>query len=116
MPVTVHLSNWDTLVTALALAAGIMLTRFIPFLLFSRKEKLPDSILYLGGALPHASMTMLLVYCLKDVSLTQAPHGLPEALGIVFTAVLHAWRKNVLISIACGTAFYMILVQRVFVG
>ena len=110
------LDNWQTLVTAAALALGIMATRFIPFLLFSRKEKLPPVILYLGGALPHASMTMLLVYCLKDVSLLRYAHGAPEALGILFTGLLHVWRNSVLLSIAGGTLFYMFLVQRVFVA
>lgn len=111
-----HLNDTETFLTAVALAAGIMLTRFLPFLLFSRKDRLPEAVLYLGGALPHACMTMLLVYCLKDVSPLVAPHGVPEALGIVFTVAIQVWRKNVMVSIAGGTLFYMFLVQRVFVG
>ncbi len=108
------LSNWETLLTVLCLAAGIMLTRFTPFLLFSRRDRLPGAILYLGGALPHASMTMLLVYCLKEASPLAAPHGLPEALALLFIAGLHLWRKNVLLSVAGGTVFYMFLAQAVF--
>ena len=116
MPVNLPpLDNRETLIMVAALAIGIMLTRFVPFLLFSRREKLPDGILYLGGALPHASMTLLLVYCLKDVSPLSAPHGAPEALAVLFTAAIHLWKKNVLASIAGGTLFYMFLVQRVFV-
>lgn len=112
-----NLDNWQTFVTAAALAAGIMATRFVPFILFSkRKAGLPPVVRYLGGALPHASMAMLLVYCVKDVSPTTAPHGLPEALGILFTGALHLWKKNVLASIAGGSLFYMFLVQRVFSG
>lgn len=114
MPMTQPLPHWETLVTVIALAAGILLTRFIPFLLFRRREKLPDTVLYLGGALPHASMAMLLVYCLKDVSLLAAPHGLPEGLALAFTAGVHLWRNNLLASIAGGTVFYMVLVQAVF--
>lgn len=111
---TPPLGNLETFVTVLALAAGIALTRFLPFLLFSEKRKLPAGIRYLGAALPHASMAMLLVYCLKHVAPTRPPHGLPEVLGLVFTALLHLWRGNVLLSIAGGTVFYMLLVQRVF--
>lgn len=112
---TPPLSSGETLVVVLALAAGIMLTRFAPFLLFSGKEKLPKSIVYLGSVLPHAAMAMLLVYCVKDVSLPAYPHGMPELLGMAFTAFLQ-WRwKNVLASIACGTVAYMLLVQMVFV-
>ena len=111
---TPPLTAWETTVTILALSAGILLTRFLPFLLFSRCDKLPASVRYLGGALPHASMALLLVYCLKDVSPTLAPHGLPEALAIAFTAGLHLWRNNLLASITGGTLCYMALVQWVF--
>lgn len=108
------LSHWETFVMAAAMGLGIMATRFLPFLLFSNKDKLPPVMLYLGGALPHASMAMLLVYCLKDVSVLGGTHGVPEALGLVFTGAVYWWRKNVLLGIAGGTLFYMFLVQKVF--
>lgn len=104
----------ETLITILMLSAGILVTRFLPFLLFSRKEKIPKIMLYLGSVLPHSAMAMLLVYCLKDVSLLHRPHGLPELIAVAFTAGLHLWRKNVLLSIAGGTVLYMMLVQKVF--
>lgn len=111
---TPPLSPLETLVVIAMLALGIMATRFTPFLLFSRKERIPGSVLYLGSVLPHAAMAMLLVYCLKDVSLLSPPNGLPEFLGVAFTAGMHLWRNNVLLSIAGGTLFYMGLVQVVF--
>ena len=111
-----HLSSWETFVTAVMLSLGIIATRAVPFLLFSNKDKLPPWVLYLGGALPHASMAMLLVFCLKDIRLFHAPHGLPELLALLFTAGLHVWRNNVLLSIAGGTVCYMMLVQHVFTG
>jgi branched-subunit amino acid transport protein AzlD len=55
---------------------------------------------------------MLVVYCLKDVDLTSGWRGLPEALGIAATVLLHlASRRNMLVSIGGGTVFYMLLVQ-----
>ncbi len=111
-----HLSDWETFATAVMLSLGIIATRAVPFLLFSNKDALPRWVLYLGGALPHASMTMLLVFCLKDIRPFHFPHGAPELLALVFTAGLHLWRNNVLLSIAGGTACYMMLVQRVFTG
>ena len=60
-------------------------------------------------------MGLLIVFCLKGVSLVQAPHGLPELIAIVVIIVLHLWRRNVLLSLAVGTALYMFLVQAVFV-
>ena len=41
-------------------------------------------------------------------------HGLPEAIAIIVTAVLHRWKGQMLLSIAGGTICYMALVQTVF--
>lgn len=109
------LPGWEILAMFLALAAGIHLTRFLPFLLFANREKLPATVQYLGGALPHACMAFLLVYCLRNTNLLAAPHGLPEAVALAATVLLHLWRKNALLSIAAGTVVYMALVQAVFV-
>ena len=64
---------------------------------------------------PYAVIGMLVVYCLKNVTLLSWPHGLPELLACAATAVLHLWKHNNLISIGGGTVIYMILVQQVFV-
>lgn len=98
----------------LAVAALVTaLLRTLPFLIF-RKGNTPPYLLYLGKVLPPAVMAMLVVYCLKSVSLAAAPHGLPEAIGIAATALLYKWKHNSLLSIAGGTACYMLLVQLVF--
>jgi branched-subunit amino acid transport protein AzlD len=72
-------------------------------------------ITYLGAVLPYAVMGMLVVYCLKNVSLLTAPHGIPEAIALLAVAALHLWRRSTLLSIFGGTAVYMLLVQMVFV-
>ena len=64
--------------------------------------------------LPYAIMGMLVVYCLKNVSLLQSPHALPELLGCATVVLLHLWKRNTLLSIAGGTALYMLLVQVIF--
>ncbi|MBQ2995760.1 MAG: branched-chain amino acid transporter permease [Oscillibacter sp.] len=100
------------LLTVLALALGIQLTRWLPFWLF-RKEP-PAVVSYLGGVLPCATMGLLVVYCLKGVEFLAPPHGVPELMAIAVVAALHRWKGNVLLSIAGGTALYMALVQAVF--
>ena len=100
------------LLTVLALALGIQLTRWLPFWLF-RKEP-PAVVSYLGGVLPCATMGLLVVYCLKGVDVLAPPHGVPELMAIAVVAALHRWKGNVLLSIAGGTALYMVLVQAVF--
>ena len=96
------------------MALVTMATRFLPFLIFGEHRKTPELILYLGKVLPCAVMSMLVVYCLKDVAFLQAPFGLPELIGIVVVALLHLWKRNSLLSIGVGTVAYMLLVQLVF--
>lgn len=95
-------------------AAGTMLTRFLPFMLFSPKRPLPKYIRYLGQALPAAIFGMLVVYCLKDVNIFAGGHGVPELISIALTAALHLRKRSMLLSIAGGTVLYMLLVQLVF--
>ena len=97
-------------VAALVTAA----TRFLPFLIFRKKESTPAIITYLGQVLPCAIMGMLVVYCMKDVQFFSAPFGLPETIGCGLVALLHIWKRNSLLSIGVGTVCYMLLVQLVF--
>ena len=87
-------------------------TRFLPFLIFSGR-KTPDFVQYLGRALPSAIFAMLVVYCLRNVDIT-ASFALPEAIALAATLLLHLWKRQMMLSIAGGTAVYMLLVQLVF--
>ena len=62
----------QTILTILALSLGIIVTRFTPFLLFPEGKEQPPIITYLGKVLPPAMMGLLIVFCLKGVSLVQA--------------------------------------------
>ena len=99
------------IITIAICSVATMLTRFLPFLVFSGKRPTPKIVSYLGNALPGALFGMLIVYCLKDVNVLSSPFGIPEALGIAVTAILQIWKKQPLISIAGGTAVYMILIR-----
>ena len=88
--------------------------RFVPFIIFGGDRKTPTYITYLGKVLPYAIMAMLVVFCLKNVSLVSAPYGLPELISCGMVVLLHLWKRNTLISIIGGTACYMMLVQLVF--
>lgn len=90
------------------------LLRAAAFVLFRGKKQLPKSIGYLGSVLPPAIIAILVVYCLKSIDLTAAPHGLPELLAVYAVAALHVWKRSNLLSIGAGTVFYMFLVQVVF--
>lgn len=88
--------------------------RFLPFLIFGENRKTPPLVSYLGQVLPYAIMGMLVVYCLKDISFTSAPFGIPEIIGCIVVTLLHIWKRNTLLSIGAGTICYMLLVQFIF--
>ena len=100
-----------TIAVCALVTAGL---RFLPFLIFGENRKTPGIVAYLGKVLPFAIMGMLVVYCLKDVSITSTPFGIPEAIGCAAVAALHVWKRNTLLSIGIGTVVYMILEQFVF--
>ena len=103
--------------SALMIAVIALVTaalRFLPFWIFNENRKTPPMITYLGQVLPYAIMGMLVVYCLKDISFTNAPFGIPEAIGCAVVTVLHIWKRNTLLSIGAGTICYMLMVQFLF--
>lgn len=102
------------IITIAMIVLGTMITRFLPFLIFSSEKPTPKYIQYLGKFLPSAVFGLLIVYCLKNVSLFTGNHGGPEAISILLVIALHLWKRQMLISIAGGTICYMLLVQLVF--
>lgn len=102
------------LITIALCVIGTMLTRFLPFIIFSSQKPTPRYIQYLGKALPAAIFGMLVIYCLKNVSLLSGSHGIPELIAIIVVISLHLWKRQMLLSIAGGTVCYMLLVQLVF--
>ena len=104
----------QTLIIILAIAVGTQISRWLPFLAFSGKKETPAFIKYLGRVLPPAIMAALVVYCLKDVDLTAHPFSLAEIIAVAVTALAHIWKRNTLLSIAVGTACYMILIRTAF--
>lgn len=104
----------QAVITIALCAVGTIATRFLPFVVFSSKKPTPAYVQYLGKALPSAIFAMLVVYCLKNVSLFTGSHALPEFIAIGVVVALHRWKSNILLSIAGGTVCYMLLVQLVF--
>lgn len=96
------------------IAVTTLMIRVLPFLLFPEHKKTPKYIEYLGAVLPFTIIGMLVIYCLKDVSLMTHPYGIPEIIGVLITVLLHLWKNNTLLSIGGGTALYMIIIQTIF--
>lgn len=106
---------WQSVITIAVVALGTMITRFLPFIVFPESKQPPRFIGYLGRVLPFAMTGLLVVYSLKDVSPMTGNHGIPELIAMAVIVALHAWKRNMLLSIAGGTILYMVLVQLVFV-
>ena len=87
--------------------------RFLPFVLLRGKQT-PPFVAYLGKVLPFAIMGMLVVYCLRHISFSAMPFGLPELLACAAVVLVHVRKRNTLLSILSGTALYMLLVQLIF--
>lgn len=102
------------IITITMVVLGTMCTRFLPFIIFRADKPTPKYIQYLGKVLPLAVFGLLVVYCLKDVSLFEGSRGIPEALSIGLVIILHLWKRQMLLSIAGGTLCYMVLVQTIF--
>lgn len=109
-----RLDTIHSLIIVAMVALATQITRWTPFLLFSGDKKLPKVVEDLGRLLPPAMMGLLVVYCFKNVSWLSGSHGAPELLAAAAVVGLHLWKKNVLLSIAGGTALYMVLLQVVF--
>lgn len=110
MPISVT----QSIIIIAVVAVCTYFTRGISFVLFGGKRDVPDSIKYLGKVLPPAIIAILVVYCLKSITLTTFPFGLPEIIAVICVAVLHVLKRNNLLSIGLGTVIYMLLVQFVF--
>lgn len=106
----------DSLYAYLLIAVCAVVTiiiRALPFAVFGQR-KLPATVEYLGKVLPGAIMVILIIYCLKGVSLTAAPYGIPEFFCVILCAVLQFRLKNSIPSIAIATAVYMVLTRTIF--
>ncbi|MBQ9251507.1 MAG: AzlD domain-containing protein [Clostridia bacterium] len=106
--------NSHALLVILVMGLMTLGTRILPVLIFGRGKEVPDYIMYLGRVVPYTAMGLLIVYCLKDVSLGEAPHALPEIIALAVVSGTYLWKRNSILSVVIGTVLYMFLVQSVF--
>lgn len=104
----------EQIITVAMVILATLITRFLPFLIFPAGKETPKFIKYLGKVLPAAVFGLLVVYCLKNVNISEGSHGLPELIAVAAVVGLHLWKRQMLLSIAGGTVIYMLLVQLVF--
>ena len=74
------------------MGGAVLATRILPVLVFGRNEKIPEFILYLGKVIPYTAMGLLIVYCLRDVSVVHGSHGLPELIALTAVTASYLWK------------------------
>lgn len=80
------MSTAQTLLFFGIIALTTVFTRALAFVIFPEHKETPRYIQYLGKALPYTIIGLLVVYCLKEVSITVSPFGLPEAIAVAAVA------------------------------
>lgn len=98
------------LLVVLVMSLTTYFTRAMPFIFFS-KRKPPAFLNYLQRLMPPVVMVVLVFASYKDIDFRAAPYGLPALTAGATTAALHFWKRNTLLSIAGGTALYMVLIR-----
>jgi branched-subunit amino acid transport protein AzlD len=81
------MSNFHVWILIAVIAIVTALLRFLPFIVFRNTEKTPKIIKRLSRTLPYAIMSMLVVYCLKEISFTSAEGFLPYIISSIVVAL-----------------------------
>ena len=103
--------NMHALWIVLICAGVTLLLRALPFMFFGGKSGVPKWVASLGGVLPPAIMAALVVYCLKGVPFGTFADGAKQLIAGAAVVIVHLWKRNTLLSIAAGTAAYMLLIR-----
>ena len=85
--------------------------RLFPFLVLRNQTNLSSRMQFVSAVLPQAIITILVDYCLKDISFINAPFGIPELIAVAIVVLLQWWKENTLLSIFVPTVIYMVLLQ-----
>ncbi|MCK5547141.1 MAG: AzlD domain-containing protein [Rhodospirillaceae bacterium] len=93
------------------MAVATFATRVFPFVALKGRGDHP-TLDFLGRYMPPAVMTILVLYSLKSIELTNAPYGANELIALGITTAVHLWKGNSLLSIIAGTVFYMTALQQ----
>ena len=105
----------DPSYVVVALAVAVAITVSLRALPFGMRSVLRGSALLADVErwMPLGAVTILAVYCLAAVDTAHAPYGVPQAAGVLATAGLHAWRRNIVLSILGGTVTCLVLTNLV---
>lgn len=96
----------------LVTAAITWALRALPFVAIAPLRE-SGTVRYLSTRMPAGVMVILVLYCLRDLPVTEARVMAPIA-ALAATVGLHLWRRNALLSILGGTGVHVLLSSTVF--
>ena len=107
-------STAEALGMVLAMGVVVVFCRALPFLFFSRegvgrRKGVGVFLDFIERIAPPVAMTVLAFNALGGAFRENPQAGLFALAAAVFTAILHLWKGNYLISILGGTILYMII-------
>ncbi|GHV86262.1 branched-chain amino acid transporter AzlD [Spirochaetia bacterium] len=115
------LSIREAFVYTFVLGAVIFLCRVVPFIIFGKERNTRENppgggvmrsfLGFVEAVAPPVAMTVLAVntLALPLKGLPDLSACIPLGAAALFTAAVHLWKRNALISIFGGTALYMVL-------
>ena len=112
------LSLREALLLVFAMGAVILFCRVFPFLFFGRgnieSPKTRAFLNFIEMTVPPVAMTVLAFNAIGSSFLGNYREGVLVLMASIFTALVHLWKRNALISIISGTALYIVL-QKVII-
>lgn len=118
MTTTSHMPLLCQVLLVLCAVAATMLTRFLPFLVFRSGRRTPPAVTFLGRVLPASVFALLVIYCLRGTDFSRLlatdfwqSDAFAQMVSVLVTALVHVWRRNMMWSIAAGTACHMTLIR-----
>lgn len=101
------MNNVEIVITIFLIFLVTYSIRMLPFLMVKNRQ-LPLASLKTIDLLPSATISLLVIYSLKDTNSTNA---FATIIALVTLVVIHKWKKNSILTIITSTAVYMLLVK-----
>ena len=102
----------EALVMVFAMGLVIFFCRAFPFLFFSwGRDNKGAFFTFVEKIVPPVAMTVLAFNAVGAAFWANLNDGYLVLAASVFTALLHLWKRNALLSIIGGTVLYMILIR-----
>jgi len=99
----------QALLLCFIMAAVIFFCRLFPFIFFRSGKGNKTFISFVEKTVPPVAMTVLAFNSITSPIKGNPKEAIPVLAAAAFTAIVHIWRRNPLISIIGGTALYIIL-------